>query len=86
MINYMNILDIWNIIERGYITRFNEIAKKLIVKSKIDKKNNDYIVNIILNSVSESKRSLFDDMTSAYENNDQVKTEVKNSRLKLRDE
>jgi hypothetical protein len=65
MVNYLNILSIWDIIERGYIPRFDEIIKKLTANSKIDKKNNDYAVNIILNSVSESNGSLFNDMTNA---------------------
>jgi hypothetical protein len=66
-INYLNIFGIWDIIEMGYIPRFDEIIKKLTVNSKIDKKNNDYAVNIILNSVSKSNGSLFDNMTSAYD-------------------
>jgi hypothetical protein len=49
--------------ERRYVLKFDEITKKLTVKSKIDKKNNNYAINIIRNSVSESKNLLFDDMT-----------------------
>jgi hypothetical protein len=49
------------------IPRFDEITKKLTANSKIDKENNDYAVNIILNSVSESNGSLFIDMTNAYD-------------------
>jgi hypothetical protein len=44
-----------DIVEMGYISRFDEIIKKIIVKSKIDKENNDYTVNIILNSISKLK-------------------------------
>jgi hypothetical protein len=87
MINYVNILGVWDIIEKGYIPKLNENTKKLTVEFKIEKKHNDYIVNIILNSVSESKRFLFDDMTSVYnmwcalinvyEDNNQVEIEVK---------
>jgi hypothetical protein len=74
----------------GYIPIFDEITKKLTTNSKINKKNNDYAVNIILNSVSESNGPFFNDMTSAYdmwyalinvyEANNQVETEVKDSR------
>jgi hypothetical protein len=63
----MNISGIWDIVEMEYIPRFDEIIKKLTIKSKIDKKNNDYVVNIILNLVSESKGLLFDDIISAYD-------------------
>jgi hypothetical protein len=96
MINYLNILGIWDIIEKGYIPRFDEIIKKLTANSKINKKNNDYAVNIILNLVSESNGSLFIDMFSSYdmwyvlinvyEDNNQVETEVKDSRSEFRDE
>jgi hypothetical protein len=34
----MNILSIWDIVERVYIPRFDEITKKFTVMSKIDKK------------------------------------------------
>jgi hypothetical protein len=51
----------------GYILGFDEITKKLIVNFKVDEKNNNYAVNIILNSVSETKGLLFNDITSAYE-------------------
>jgi uncharacterized protein (DUF342 family) len=81
---------------KKYISRFDEIIKKLTVKSKIEKKNNDYAVNIIINSVSETNRSLFDDITSAYdmwhalinvyEDNNQVEIEVKGLCLESRDE
>jgi uncharacterized protein (DUF342 family) len=81
---------------KKYISRFDEIIKKLTVKSKIEKKNNDYAVNIIINSVSESNRSLFDDIISAYdmwyalinvyEDNNQVEIEVKGLCLESRDE
>jgi hypothetical protein len=51
----------------GYMLGFDEIIKKLIVNFKIDEKNNNYAVNIILNSVSETNGLLFNDITSAYE-------------------
>jgi hypothetical protein len=66
-----------------------ENTKKLIDKSKIDKRNNDYVVNIILNFFSESKEFLFDNMTIAhdmwdlviiiYEKNKQVNIEMEES-------
>jgi hypothetical protein len=55
MVNDHNILDIWEIVEQGYIPRFTKNNKKLTTKSKINKRNNDYTVNIIINFVSESK-------------------------------
>jgi hypothetical protein len=42
-----------------------KLPKELTANSKIDKENNNYAVNIILNSVSESNGSLFNDMTNA---------------------
>jgi hypothetical protein len=96
MVNYLNILRVWVIVEKRYISRFDENTEKLSVESKIDKKINDYAVNIILNSVSESNKFLFDDMTSAYdmwcalinvyEGNDLIKIERKDFRSESEDE
>jgi hypothetical protein len=47
MINYLNIHNVWDITENRYILRFDENTNKLIVESKIYKKNNDYTVHII---------------------------------------
>jgi hypothetical protein len=55
MVNYLNILDILKIIDKRYIPRFDENNKELTTESKIDKRNNDYAVNIILNFISKSK-------------------------------
>jgi hypothetical protein len=38
MVNYLNILGIWDIVENWYIPRFDENTKKLAVEFKIDKK------------------------------------------------
>jgi hypothetical protein len=39
MVNYLNILDIQNIIENEYISRFDDNTEKLTAESKINKKN-----------------------------------------------
>jgi hypothetical protein len=64
MFNYLNILGVWDIVEKRYIPRFDENTKKLTIESKIDKKFKDYASNVILNSVNESNGFLFDHMTS----------------------
>jgi hypothetical protein len=51
MVNYLNIHDIWKTAENEYIPRFNENIEELIAESKIDKRNNDYIIEIIFNFV-----------------------------------
>jgi hypothetical protein len=54
MINYMNILDIWDIVVNDYVPKLDETTKVLTNESKLVKKDNDNVVNVILNSVSES--------------------------------
>jgi hypothetical protein len=54
MINYMNILDIWDIIVNDYVPKLDETTKVLTNESKLVKRDNDDVVNVILNSVSES--------------------------------
>jgi hypothetical protein len=91
-----NILGVWDIIKRGYILSFDENTMKLTAEPKIGKKSNYYAVNIIPNSVSESKEFIFDDMTdiydiwcaliNVYEYNNLVETKVKDSHLEKGDE
>jgi hypothetical protein len=54
MINYMNILDIWDIVVNDYVPKLDETTKVLTNESKLVKKDNDNVVNVIFNSVSES--------------------------------
>jgi gag-polypeptide of LTR copia-type len=83
MINYLNILDVWSIVEHGYEPIYNATTHSLITESQIDKDINDCAVNIILKSVSEPITLVFDNMTSArdmwlvllnmFEGNTQIK-------------
>jgi hypothetical protein len=52
MINYLNILDIWSIVEYGYKPKYNTTTHSLTTESQIDKCLNDCAVNAILNSVT----------------------------------
>jgi hypothetical protein len=65
MINYLNILDVWSIVEHGYEPKYNTTIHSLTIKSQIDKSLNDCAVNAILNSVSEPITLVFGNMTSA---------------------
>jgi hypothetical protein len=65
MINYLNILDVWSIVEYGYEPKYNTTTHSLTIESQIDKGLNDYAVNVILNSVSEPIDLVFGNMTSA---------------------
>jgi hypothetical protein len=83
MINYLNILDVWSIVEYGYEPKFNPTTLCLITESQIEKGHNDCAINIILNSVSEPIALVFGNMTSArnmwlallnrFEGNTQIK-------------
>jgi hypothetical protein len=65
MINYINILDVWSIVEHEYEPKYNTTTHSLITVSQIDKILNDCAVNAILNSVSEPIALIFGNMTSA---------------------
>jgi gag-polypeptide of LTR copia-type len=83
MINYLNILDVWSIVEYGYEPKYNTTTHSLTTESQIDKGLNDCALNVILNSVSEPITLVFDNMTSArdmwlallnrFEGNTQIK-------------
>jgi hypothetical protein len=64
MINYLNILDVWFIIEHGYEPKFNPITHSLITESQIDKSLNDCAVNAIFNLISKPIALVFDNMIS----------------------
>jgi hypothetical protein len=65
MINYLNILDVWSIIEYRYEPKYNTTTHSLTIESQIDKSLNDCTINTILNSVSEPIALVFYNMTSA---------------------
>ena len=75
MQNYLKILEIWDIVEKGYTPTFSTIVategtndiKIETPDSKQLKKDNDLAVNAIYNLVSESVCSLFGSATSAKE-------------------
>jgi gag-polypeptide of LTR copia-type len=59
MVNYLNILDLWDVIQHDYIPHYDSSNLILTQKVKELKSQNDYAVNIILNSVSEKIVILF---------------------------
>jgi gag-polypeptide of LTR copia-type len=83
MINYLNILDVWSIVEYGYEPKYNTTIHSLTTESQIDKGINDCAVNVILNSISEPIALVFGNMTSVrdmwlallnrFEDNTQIK-------------
>jgi hypothetical protein len=64
MINYLNIHDIWDIIENGYVPKIDKTILVLTNASNYAKRDKDNAVNIILNSISESVAILFSNMKS----------------------
>ena len=58
MKNYLSILDVWDIIEKGYVPKLTDAGDKLTTTSKREKKENDNAVNAIYYSVSESVRNV----------------------------
>jgi hypothetical protein len=67
MVNYLNILDFWDIIQYDYVPHYDPSNLTLTQKIKELKSQNDYVVNIILNSVRERITILFDTIKIASE-------------------
>jgi hypothetical protein len=59
MVNYLNILDLWYVIQYDYVPHYDPSNLTLTQKIKELKSQNDYTVNIILNLVSERITILF---------------------------
>jgi hypothetical protein len=57
MVNYLNILDLWDVVQHGYVPHYDPSNLTLIQNAKKLKSQNDYAV--ILNSVSERIAILF---------------------------
>jgi hypothetical protein len=62
MVNYLNILEVWDVVEKYYILKYNSDTNILTTKSLLVKTNNDNVVNIILNSVGKGVALLFGNM------------------------
>jgi gag-polypeptide of LTR copia-type len=59
MVNYLNILDLWDVVQHGYVPHYDPSNLTLTQNVKQLKSQNDYAVNVILNSVSERITILF---------------------------
>jgi hypothetical protein len=57
MVNYLNILDFWDVVQYSYVLQ----PSNLTLTQKVNelKSQNDYAINVILNSVSERIAILF---------------------------
>jgi hypothetical protein len=53
MVNYLNILDLWNVVQYGYVPHYDPSNLTLTQNVKELKSQKDHAVNVILNSVSE---------------------------------
>jgi hypothetical protein len=53
MVNYLNILDLWDVVQHDYISHYDPSNLTLTQNTKELKSQNDYAVNVNLNSVSE---------------------------------
>jgi hypothetical protein len=57
MVNYLNILGLWDVVQHGYVPHYDPSNLTMTQKAKELKSQNDYAVNVILNSVM--KRLLY---------------------------
>jgi hypothetical protein len=58
MVIYLNILDLWDVVQHGYVSHYDPSNLTLTQKAKKLKSQNNYAVNVI-NSVSERISILF---------------------------
>jgi len=83
MINYLNILELWDVVNKGYTPIFTTDTKIETPESKQTKKDNDLAINAIINLVSESvalifgssstAKEMWDALVNRYEGNTQIK-------------
>jgi hypothetical protein len=83
MVNYLNILDFWDVVQHGYILHYDYNNLTLTQNVKELKYQNNYVVNVILNSVSEIIAILFgtikiasemcETLLNRFEGNSQIK-------------
>jgi hypothetical protein len=66
-VNYLNILDLWDVVQHGYISHYDPSNLTMTQRAKELKSRNDYAVNVILNSVSEKLAILFGTIEIASE-------------------
>jgi hypothetical protein len=59
MVNYLNILGFWDVVQHGFVPHYHPNNLTMTQKAKELKSQNDYAVNVILNSVSEKITILF---------------------------
>jgi gag-polypeptide of LTR copia-type len=59
MVNYINIVDLWDVVQLDYVPHYDTSNLTLTQNVKKLKSQNDYAINIILNSVSEKIVILF---------------------------
>jgi Zn-dependent oligopeptidase len=83
MVNYLNILEVWDIVDKRYMAKYNPISNVLTTESLLDKWANDNAINAILNSVSKGVVLLFDNIFTAHEMWDALITRYEgNSQIK----
>jgi hypothetical protein len=94
MVNYLDILDFWNVVQHGYIPHYDPNNLTLTQKFKELKSQNDYVVNVILNSISERIIILFgtieidseiwETLLNRFEGNSQMKKKNKTNGSRVR--
>jgi gag-polypeptide of LTR copia-type len=67
MVNYLNILDLWDVVQHDYVPHYDPSNLALAKKVEELKSQNDYAVNVILNLVSERISILFGNTEIASE-------------------
>ena len=82
MVNYLNILEVWDIIENGYVPVYDVgDDKSQTIFSKGEKSKNDNAVNAILNAISELVALIFGNLTSAKEMWNALNTQIKRTKI-----
>ena len=66
MVYFFKTNEVWDIVENGYVLKFDE-NHELNTESKLERKDNLYAINYIINSVSGHVFSLLKDVDNAHE-------------------
>ena len=65
MVNFLKLIDVWDIIEKWYSPKYNTGTKVLTTESKLEKTKNESAINVILNFISEQIAIDFEDSSNA---------------------
>ena len=65
MVNFLKLIDVWDIIEKGYSPKYNAGTKVLTTESQLEKTKDESAINVILNFINEQIDIDFENSSNA---------------------